>query len=669
VKRFVLPLLILCLVALVAPAAANAMTYDQAVDRLVADGYPLQVETFLTSLGTSPLGFRIAGTSAEHAASAYVADQLRDIRLSNVHLEAVPVDAWDFRGASVTVGDRILTASSFAGVPGTVGPITAPLVYVGQGTADEFDAAGDVTGKLVLVDGEFDDWWVNFVGGEATLRGAAGIVMTHGVWTSPWYDKPNALGGNDGEYDDGYVPMVYVAWEDGDWLKAQLKAGPVEATMQADIQMTLAEAGGHGYNVMGTLVGKNPDLAPVLFSSHVDAHFRAGLDDTGAVANELLLAKALKLSGKQPQRTVIFLFTCAEEYGYTDCWYDWSIGAWYAITHEHPEWAGKLAMMINLELMAKAGLPLEVRGAAETVQWADDVATKEFTPYGFLSTDLPDTWNDQWSFNASGVPTLTVDTWNKGYDLIYHTNLETKELMDYAYLGTVAKYDFRLLQGLDSGVLPYDLSKRADQVAFAFPGSKLAEAGVSKKAIAGVQAAASSFSKAAYAWDARRMATPEADVAAVNEQLVAIEKTINRTFTGRTAWDWTAYPQEQPMIDAIHLDNAIKAAEAGNVPRAQRQITWFVGTNWYLEVFSPEVVRQDMTRHYADYEHIAWGAMGSPPLTFDCIDEWLQLGNGQVAQAIEGLKPERARAQNDLRMRIAGMTAVLKDLTTRVNAL
>ena len=92
-------------------------------------------------------------------------------------------------------------------------------------------------------------------------------------------------------------------------------------------------------------------------ASHIDAHFRAGLDDTGAVANELLVAKAMKMSGVQPRRSIIFFFTCAEEYGYTDCWYDWAIGAWYGITEEHPDWAGKLAMMINLELMAAPDIP------------------------------------------------------------------------------------------------------------------------------------------------------------------------------------------------------------------------------------------------------------------------------------------------------------------------
>ncbi len=363
-KRLTIPILLACVALVLLPAAASAApTYEEAVDQLVADGYTVDIEEYLTALGTDPLlGFRLAGSWAEHDASFFVLDQLEEMGLSDVRLEPVPVDAWDFKGARVLVDDpeaeggvREIVASSFAGVPGSGGEITAPLVYVGTGTRQEFDAVGNVTGKLVLCDIELDDIWLNFVGHEATLRGAAGVVMTYGENTFPWYAYPDALGGNDGEYDDDWVSMVYVTWQDGDWLKEQLAAGAVTATMWNDVELTLAEDGGVGFNVVGVLPGSEPDLAPVLLASHVDAHFRAGLDDTGAVANELLTAKAMMMSGAQPRRTIIFLFTCAEEYGYTDCWYDWAIGAWYAITQEHPEWAGKLAMMLNIELMAETG--------------------------------------------------------------------------------------------------------------------------------------------------------------------------------------------------------------------------------------------------------------------------------------------------------------------------
>lgn len=189
-----------------------------------------------------------------------------------------------------------------------------------MGTRQEFDAVGDVTGKLVLGDIELDDIWLNFVGHEATLRTAAGVDMTCGERTWLWYALDDqTLGGNDGEYDDDWVSMVYAAKGGGDWLKERVAAGPVKARMWSDVTLTLTQDGGVGYNVVGVLPGSDPCAARVLLCSHLDAHFRAGLDDTGSIANELLTAKAMMESGVRPQRTTIFLFTCAEEHVYTDC--------------------------------------------------------------------------------------------------------------------------------------------------------------------------------------------------------------------------------------------------------------------------------------------------------------------------------------------------------------
>ncbi len=674
-KRVTVPLLLLCLVALLVPAAAGAATsVDQAIDDIVARGYTVGILDDLTALGTDPvLGFRLAGSWAEHEASEYVRDELIDMGLQDVRLEGVPVDAWDFRGARVTVAGREMIASSFAGVPGTFGPVTAPLVYVGTGTAKEFDAAGDVTGKLVLVDGEFDDWWVNFVGSEATLRGAAGVVMTYGANTFPWYSYPDALGGNDGEYDDDFVSMVYVAWQDGDWIKSELRkaGGEIAATMDNDVVITLAENGGVGYNVVGVLPGKDPKAAPILLASHVDAHFRAGMDDTGAVAMELLLARALVESGARPERTLIFFFTCAEEYGYTDCWYDWAIGAWYAITEEHPEWGSELAMMLNIELMARAGDPMTIRGAADVMPFLEATAkaSKDLLPYGYVATRYPSTWTDQWSFNAAGVPTVTIATSNEQYDRIYHTNLETKELVDHGYLGNVAKYHWRVIQRLDTGLLPYDMRARGDQLLGTIKTGQLARAGVAKRAAARFQLAAAEFRNAAHQWELRKASTPKGQIARVNTKLRALQETINVTFTGRDAWDFPAYPHQQPTTDAIYLQQAIQAAGVGNAAKAQQALSWYVGINWYASLFSPEVCKHDLERHYPDYEHITWGAMGSPPLTVDCIDEYVALGEGDFETAIAGLEEDLAMVQADLIKRVDSLTATLKDLTKQVDRL
>ena len=677
-KRFILPILLICLVALALPAAASAMTYDEAVDQLVADGYTVDVIDTLNSFGTDPLlGFRLAGTWAEHEASYFVRDELAAMGLSDVRLEEVPVDAWDFEGARVMVGDRVgdkaIIASSFAGVPGTDGPVTAELVYVGMGLKGDFDAAGDVAGKWVLVDGAFDDWWLNFVGAEATLRGAAGVVMTYGENTYPWYSYPDALGGNDGEYDDDYVPVVYVAWQDGDWLKEQLAAAdePVMATVDSKVTMKLAENGGEGYNVVGILEGSDPKAAPVLLSSHLDAHFRAGLDDTGAVANELLTAKAMTMAGVQPERTVIFFFTCAEEYGYTDCWYDWAIGAWYAITEEHPDWAGEIALGIFIELMAEDGGPLELEAPPDVLPFLESVsaASADVLPYGYTSIPKPSTWTDQWSWNASGVPTVCTSAGGPEYDRYYHTNLENMDRVNHDYLGGVAKWNYRVIQALDKGVLPYDMSVRGDQLLSTIQTGKLTQAGVSAKAATAFKQAATRFRAAAWQWELRKAATPTGKTAKVNDELLYLQEVINATFTSRDQWDYNAYPHEAAVGDAIYLTKAIAAARVGNAARAQQMLSWYVGINWYAELFSPQVCRDDLVRHDPEYEHATWGAMGTPPLIVDCIDEYVTLGEGDFAGAIAGLKDDRAVVRADLRDRVADMTVVLNDLSRRVKAL
>lgn len=671
-RRIVLSLLLALSLVLAVPSLAAALTYDEAVDQLVAAGYTKAVEEHLNSLGTDPLlGFRLAGSPAEHAASFYVRDQLLAMGLSDVRLEPVPVDVWEFRGARVYAGDRVLVASSFAGVPGTGGPVSGELVYVGGGTRQEFDAAGDVSGKWVLVDGEFDDWWPNFVGAEATLRGALGVIMTYGEQTWPWYSYPEALGGNDGEYDDDWVPMVYVAWQDGDWLKQRLAAGPLMVTVDSDVHITLAEDGGVGYNVAGVLVGREPDLPPIVLVSHLDAHFRSGLDDTGAVANELLTAKAMTMAGVQPRRSVVFFFTCAEEYGYTDCWYDWAIGSWYAITQAHPDWAGNVALMLNLELMAEEGGVFEMDAGPDVLAWLESLArrSKEFLPYGYEANPQPNTWTDQWSWDACGVPTVNVEAGGPEYDRYYHTTLETMDRVDHAYLGGIAKWNWRVIRGYDEGLLPFDLRARGDQVVSRIKAGDLVRAGVGRKAVARLVRAATAFRAAAAQWELLKADVPAGKVDKVNERLLALQKTIRLTFTSRDQWDYAAYPHEAAAQDAIYLAQAITAARAGNTARAQQLLSWWVGINWYASLFSPEVCKDDLVRHYPDYEHVTWGALGTPPLVVDCIDEYWQLEAGDVETAVSGLEADLAAVRADLRERVRHMTLVLQDLTKQMDAL
>ena len=300
-------------------------------------------------MGTNPvLGFRWAGTWSDDQAARYLAQEARKAGLKNVHLEPVPVDEFNFIWADVKVGDRQMIASSFAGIrPTSKRGLSGQVVYAKSGTRQDFDALKasgvSVKGKLVLIDADFTNWWCNDPAAEATYRGAKGIVFTYGPPTGSYYSyTPDTLGSFDSQFDMKDVSAVYIAKQDGDWLKSQLDAkgvGPV-VRMRLIEKVRLADRGGRGYNVVGELPGRVKDGTFVLFDAHHDAHFHSACDDiTGCTVN-MAIAKAMVMSGYRPKYTMRFMFVTAEEFGYTNSYNDWCIGAWWAITHAHPDWVG-----------------------------------------------------------------------------------------------------------------------------------------------------------------------------------------------------------------------------------------------------------------------------------------------------------------------------------------
>ena len=103
-------------------------------------------------IGSHPLGFRVAGTPEERAATAFIASEMRDAGLVDVVEEPVPVDAWRLEDAYVELDDGVrFECASFGGVPETpAGGIAAELVVVGRGGRRQLDRL-DVGGKVALV--------------------------------------------------------------------------------------------------------------------------------------------------------------------------------------------------------------------------------------------------------------------------------------------------------------------------------------------------------------------------------------------------------------------------------------------------------------------------------------------------------------------------------------
>jgi N-acetylated-alpha-linked acidic dipeptidase len=681
----VLPVLVLLLLLPVAAVGSPNATqnFDRSVDRLYSQGFPQGLERYFVSLGTNPdLGFRWAGTSAERAVAMRTLKELKAAGLRGVKLEAVPVDVFDFKSAGVTAGGQTFMASSFAGTPPT-GPegITADVIYVGNGTKAAFDAAeaayGPVEGKLVLMDLDFATAiWMSLPGAEAAFRGALGVIMTYGDGGYYWY-ADDALGSFDATYNMDWAPMVYISKTDGDVLRAAVKAAndagtPYAATMVCDTDVTLAEDGGTAYNVIATLPGRARDGQANVISAHLDAHFRAGMDDTAALVNMLTIAKAMSNSGYKPAHDIIFLATAGEEFGYTNCYYDWLAGSWYAATHTHRDWAGKVRAFIGLELMGLKDAKLRSNTSEELVGLLGKVAADnpDLVPYGTNFTSPVYCWNDQWPFAAEGIPGISFGTSNDTYSSLYHTNYETSALVDYGYLAKIAKFVFRTQGALDSGLLPYDLSARADTLAASIDGAGMIESGATTATVDSLVAEVDAFVAAAGAFDDAAAAGTVTNVTAANKALLAVETTINDEFIALDCWDSTIYPHEQVFADLKRLNTALAELDKEPVdPDAATAPLWDVAQMYYGLTFSYPAFVEDQQRHDPGYYRIAWGGQGQLAPYLDLVGEYNEIYAGQYVAAKAGLKTAHDQELRLLNKRLAHMAGVLEDVTPQIAAI
>ena len=665
-RRRSTPLLVaLVLLLLLLPAAAQALTYDQAVDKLVADGYPQSITSTVSQMGTSSLGFRWAGSPADNQAARYLAKQMRRIGLSDVRLEKVPLDVWDFRGATVAVDGADLhatfTASGFAGARGTGAmPMTAPIVYVGTGTEAEFDAAGDVSGKIVLVDFDGYDWWSNFPQMLAGYRGAIATVFTHAPYDFPvigeYFSGDNALGSFDAESDLSAPPLVYISRSDGAALRDACTAGPVTATVKADIRVRLEKHGGFGYNVVGTIPGATDAKQMVVLSGHHDAHFWGAEDDTSALATALTMAKAMKMSGVRPAKTLVLLFTTGEEFGTTDSWYDWLIGAYHAITEAHPDWSGRIAGQINLEWQGSKNAPLQVRSNPEMATFTQSLldSNAALLPYGVDNGGKvrPNvwTWNDQWPFTAAGVPSVyfvTKDTTYRG--AWYHSQYDTIDLIDWSYLAKNAKLYRKVHERLDKGLVPYNFTARALQFEANFDAAELTAAGARSDRVQAVVEADGRFAEAATAWEAGKAAVPARRTSCVNARLMMAERTLNRGLTALDQWDGTTYPHVQLLGDVQELNAAIDLLEADPVdPDAAQGALTDVGPIFYGLSFGQAVYERQLERQRPDYYRINWGGLGHLEVYPNVMVPYKLIGAGSYQSAHDILVTQRDKLLRQL---------------------
>ncbi len=583
----------------------------------------------LAALRSHPLGGRCAGTPEERAAAAFVAAEMRSIGLVDVVEEPVPVDAWRFEGASVTLdGGASFDCGSMAGVPETPPEgVGGELVAVGRGGRRQLDRV-DIAGRVALVEWRDGAFWPYHAGIELGLRGAAAMVFAPGEG-GPYFQAEGAYGTFDAMWHPQAPPMVVARREDaatltrhaGDHAVVRLRAPLGRRTEAA--------------NVVGVLPGRKRS-GPLLVGGHHDGWFAGAFDDATGVAATLAIARAFVETGRRPRRPIAFLSHTAEEYGIAESRFDWCYGAWHQITVEHRGWSTRAPFYLNIE---GSGLPYPLRAdpPPELVPWVRRLlrraARDGLLPYGhFLS--VPNTFTEVWPFLAAGIPGINVSTFSRGwYRSAYHTQYDTPEWLDFDYLARLTGVYGRMLEEADAAPdAILDFAARRRHLA---------------RALDPVPETPS-------------LARLRSSLDRLAELRVRNEFTaVARGLTGLDAHGASAYPHEQATRDTAALERALRAYRAGKHRLAARHLAT-VGMNALCADLSREAFALERERTSSRSSRATWAALGALDPGSSLWDELAALRSEPGARAPgpwleRRLEQELARARRELDRRLAQM--------------
>jgi Iap family predicted aminopeptidase len=603
-------------------------------------GYDIAVELSENpKFHSSPIGTRTAGSDAEHAAADWIAEQMRQIGLSEVEKVGAKVDKWQFNDATIRLaGDsKVIQLHSYATAATPEAGLTAEVVYVGDGTMWDYEDS-DVKGKIVIADvDQRANWWITYPMLEAEYRGAAAILA---VPVSGFSEiSADAYNANDICGPTG-IPCVSITVNDANYIKERLQEGSVEATLKVD---NIVEPNGVSYNVTGRIPGKNHDEI-ILIGAHYDMYFHGFQDDSIAVGMMMGIAKAMLDAGYTPERDIVFVAHGAEEWGASYTVFDWTTGAWRMINEAHPEWAGRVLAFLNFELSAyEFGDYTSVYSAPEFYGLLDRFVNEEASPKPVnafpagIKTDgyQTYTYSDDFSYYAAGVPAFIngfllqedMETVFPFYEQYYHTNFDTKETYDEDVARFNTEFYGSLAIRIDrTPALELDFTAQYDRLTETLD-AKLAEANGADGD--GYAEAVEAYGKAAGALNERisevnarylRLVASGAgaddlnalwtEARELNKKTLAIFKETQDALLG-LMYERPIVPHEAPQENIALMNEIVALLAEGRVKEAADEYAWQVNNidEWYNMYFSGEVmdIFDDMMYGKDNADNLFWG--------------------------------------------------------------
>ena len=444
--RTVKTLFFVCIVSL-GSFGANPVSDNDAVNKIIqAALQPSPIQENLRRL-TDEVGGRVPGTPAMQHAVQWGMQAFTAAGADSVHSEGFEIpNSWSEGATEMSAttshmvsatgvgGGTVLSsfrvrAVSVAWAPALVPVKHVPIADVGQGTEADFQKAGDVSGKILLVHTfvlkTWDDLFAEYTNAppiieRAVKSKAKAIAFMATREHDILYRHTNSEAG---EIDR--LPMVVVAREDGERIARLLAAGNL---VWADLSIPNQIAGPvKTSNVIAEIRGVEKPEEFVILGAHLDSwELGTGALDNGCNAALVIDAlRAIKTSGAPPRRTIRFILFSGEEEGLLG-------SRAYAFNHRS-------------ELDRAAGVVIYDSGTGQTTGFSlggrKDVlpAAKSLiaplAQFDVKTLKLDMEWGtDHFDFMLEGVPTFVADQQEGNYLENYHAVSDTYDKVDFPQL-------------------------------------------------------------------------------------------------------------------------------------------------------------------------------------------------------------------------------------------
>ena len=399
---------------------------------------PSPLEVNLRHL-TDEIGGRIPGTPAMQRAVEWGVQALKIAGADRVHTEEFTIpNSWAEGATEMTVeaeGEHNGAAKfrarvvSMAWAPALAASKHVPIVDVGEGTVADFQKAGDISGRIVLVHTVVLKTWGDLFAEymkapPATELAVKGKAKAMAFMATREHDiLYRHTNSSAGEIDR--LPMVLLAREDGERIARLLADGHA---VWADLAIPNAISGPiKAANVIGEIKGSEKPDEFVILGAHLDSwELGTGALDNGCNAALVIDAlRAIKAAGLKPRRSIRFILFSGEEEGLLG-------SRTYALSHRG-------------ELDRAAGVVIFDAGTGKTTGFSVgarkdviDVARGLIAPleqFGVKNLKPDMEWGtDHFDFMLEGVPTFVADQDEANYLENYHAVSDTYDKVDFAQL-------------------------------------------------------------------------------------------------------------------------------------------------------------------------------------------------------------------------------------------